>query len=526
MSCRGTRLLIVGWLATLFAASPALAADDERDTRQQATWLLKKATLIHRDGRQNLLLRSLRQLRDSKLEPLFSELVQRRHPGLKIHGILGLAELADPPRLDMTLVADVRSAAVQAQLISAAIDNDLLTAEDAKQLARWPDLPPAVEVLVAGKLIADEHKLDPAILDRALESDNLALRSTAAMLKRRLGDADAARLLDRLHGSDALERDAVRKLLLQIAMKYDMRSMGPWAMAILDEPEADRELVFQALRAALMFGTEGAPEAWRERFDAAGDFPMQLRLAVLAADVAEHVEPGLFIPLIRREESLLAALGRAGEVIAEGKTGDKATVELIRMNNVLTNRWAVKRAVDLSDGDRPASAARPILLGLIDAADQDFLDAAGERDQPRFAAQRLQSAIVATQTLHENDPASAKALGRRLADATMLQQEAILMGLIRSKGDRPDRLLADADPRYKSKTAEALGIVLRTKHAANADDLDEAAMERLSLIVRRAFPPGRGLEEPLRLQAAWTYLRLKRSAGLALAEVLGDDEAP
>jgi hypothetical protein len=251
---------------------------------------------------------------------------------------------------------------------------------------------------------------------------------------------------------------------------------------------------------------------------------MRLRLAVLAADVAEHVKPELFIALTRREEPLLATLGRAGESIAEGRSGVEATVALIRMNNVLTNRWALKHAVGLIEGEaaRPR-AARPIFLALIDAADNDYLKTAAERDQPRFAAQRLQSAIVAVQKLHAKDPGSRAAIRERLNGATMLQQEAILMGLIRSEGDRPDKLLVKAAPEYRSKTASALGVLLRAKHAADAAELGEAAMERLSLIVRRAFPTG-GLEDPLRLQAGWAYLRLTGEARLAMAEVLGGGE--
>lgn len=514
------RFWIAGCLAGLLLLGAA-RADDAADTRQQAVWLLKKSTLVHRNGRHNLLLRALRQMRDPTLEPLYSELIQRRHPGLKIHGILGLAELKNPPRLDLALVADIDSSGTQAQLVSAAIDNNLLTAEDAEKLAEWPGLSPAVKVLVAGKLVAEGKSVPPGLLDEAMGAEKLAMRAMAALLKAHVGDAEARAALDAVHEAEGAERDMVRKLVLQMAMRHELASVGPWAAAILREGAEDEQLVFAALRAALMFQTDGAAALWRERFEAAGGLPMRLRLAVLAADVAEHVKPDLFIPLIRREQPLLATLGRAGETIAEGPAAAEPTIALIRMNNVLTNRWALKHAVGLTqDEDRDPAAARPILLALIDAADNDYLETAGERDQPRFAAQRLQSAIVAVQTLHHKAPAAHPAIRRRLNDATMLQQEAILMGLIRSEGDRPDRLLADAAPRYKSKTAEALDVLLRAKHADDAADLGERAMRRLSLIVRRAFPPG-GLEDPLRIQAGWAYLRLSNDAQLALAEVLG-----
>jgi len=117
----------------IIAAGCLLPASRVRsdETVDAAVWLIEQATLIHRDGRHNVLLRSLRQLEDPRLEPLFSELTQRRHPGLKIHGILGLAEIKNPAKLDMALVADIKDTAVQAQLLSAAIDSDLLTTADA-----------------------------------------------------------------------------------------------------------------------------------------------------------------------------------------------------------------------------------------------------------------------------------------------------------------------------------------------------------------------------------------------------------
>jgi len=442
-------------------------------------------------------------MEDPRLEPLFSELTQRRHPGLKIHGILGLAELNDPPKLDMALVADIKDSAVQAQLLSAAIDSDLLTAADAEQLSNWPGLDPAVRVLVAGKLVADGKAIDPALLNEALAADNEALRAMATLLKLQAEQGDPIAMLKEFDVSDSINRDRVRALLLQTAMKYEFSIVGPWAVRMLDEPDLDRAISYQALRAALMFHVDGAVNTWMHRFDAAADnVAERLRLAMLALDIAEHVHPSVFQAMVDDDVEEIQQIGRVGLAIRDGRPVAPAVTALLEMNNLLASRWALQYAIELSETD-PA-AARPMLVKLIEEAGDE---------EPRFRAQRVEHAVLATQKLFENDPRAVGVLRSLLVDSPVIVTEAMFMGLIRVNEGNPLPLVSAVEA-YKSRTAEAMALVIRAKHG---HELTADQREQLSLIVRG----GSGLQDPLRIQAAWAYLKHTQQERVALAAVLG-----
>ncbi len=502
-------------IACLGLALPVSARADA--TADQAVWLLEKATLVHRNGFHNVLLRALRQMRDPRLEPLFSELVQRHHPGLRIHGILGMSEIADPPGLDLALVADLKDPGTQAQLVSAAIDSELLSVEASRQLLRWPGLPVSVRVLVVGRLIGDGEDVDPAVLDEAMSDDNPALRSMAALLRAQLGDAQAIDVLRELDDEPQTTRDRVHSLLLQTAVRYDLDSAGSWIMDVVrDKLEADgvgqadwrmSPVAYQALRAALSFDYDQAINLWMAAFDqtaiAASGESEKIRLAMLALDLADDLDARIFQPMLDDELALIQQVGRVGQALANDRPVESPIRELIALNNKLASSWAMQYAIKLSKTD--AKAAAPLLLAIAEAAGMD---------EPRFRAERLENAVLAVERLHETAPAYHDALRRMIANASTYAQEAMLMGLIRSDGQQPQRVVEGIDT-YQSRVAEAMALLLKAKHV---DRLSPDEIEHLSLIVRGGV---RELQEPLRIQAAWTYLRLTRQDRVALATVLG-----
>ncbi len=508
------------------AASCAVASPARADkTADQAVWLLEQATLVHRNGRHNVLLRALRQMRDPRLEPLFSELVQRHHPSLRIHGILGMSEIADPPRLDLALVAELDDPATQAQLVSAAIDSDLLSNEAAGQLLRWPGLPGAVRVIVVSKLVSDGERVDPGVLDEAAEDTNPALRSVAAVLRAQLGEAEALGVLDRLDEEPDPSRQRVQALVLQTLLRHELDAAAAWTMELarakLEAHGVGREdwrmgpIAYQALRAALIFEYDQAINLWMACFDqtplAESPESEKLRLAMLALDLADRLDERIFTPMLGDEMPIIRKVGQIGTAIASGEPAGELIEQLIAENNKLASAWALQYAVQLCQTD--AARARPILLAIARAASSD---------EPRFRSQRLQNAVLAVEKLHENDRDAVPHIRRLIASASTFPQEAMLMGLIRSDGERPAEVVAGIET-FDSRVAEAMALLLKAKHA---ERLTEAELDQLSLIVRGGFsggvhPQEGGLQEPLRIQAAWTYLRLTQQDRVALATVLG-----
>lgn len=491
--------IALSFLVLLMSAGAAPAADP---TAEQAIWLLKKATLIHRDGSHNLLLRSLRQMRDPQLEPLFSELVQRRFPTMQVHGMLGLAEISPKQRLDLALLANIEQPMTQAQLVSAALDADMLNTDDCRQIINWPGLDPSVKVIVAAKLIGDGEKFDPALLDEAQKSDNLGLSMMAAMMKLQLGQSDMAAELAKLNRSDAPNREPVRLLLLQTAMRYKFDKLGTWALKMLGEENLDRSLAYRALRTALMFQPAQAAGILTQRFEATDNPAERIRLGIMALNVADQLDPRVFDPMLQCDQELVQQIARVGKALAAKKPAHDELVKLIHQYNVLASRWVFAHAADL-----PAEKARPIYIELIRTA---------QKSPVHFRPQAMELVVMSCEKLYESGSSTAT-LRELIGQVNALSQEAILMGLIRSHTGDSSKVIAGLND-WGSEFAGSLALLLRAKHGQK---LNDDQMLQLSTMVRGGI---RDLQNPLRIQAAWIYLKLTRQDRVALASVLGSSK--
>ncbi|MBI1372808.1 MAG: hypothetical protein GC159_08615 [Phycisphaera sp.] len=498
-------VLAVGMALAALVASPRGVLAQQDETAESAVWLLKKGTLVHSNGLHNILLRALRQLNDPDLEPLFSGLVEKRHPVLKIHGILALGEISKDKVLDLKLVADLKDAGTQAQLVSSAIEGDLLNDKQCKEMMTWPGLETPVKIIIAAKLVA-EKKLDTPeekkLLTDAMSAENGAVRAMAALMKLQLGDASAMASLEKLNSDDQREVDNIRIMVLQSAMRYDFDSLAPLAMKWATEPNVDPAVSFLALRAAIKFGAPRAAEAWTQRYDSTDSLAERVRLAVLVLDLAEKLDPSTFDVLIKDDKlPTVQHVGEVGKLIASGKDATQPTIRLLEENNLLLTKWVFTYGKGLS-----IDKGEPILVALIRNAE-------GGSNPDRFRGERLENVVLAAEQIAEQAPDAKKIIGDLINEVPQLSQEAILMGLIRSEAKDPQTFI-DGVTEWKGDTADALALLLRAKHGVA---FDQAQIDKLALIVRG----GAGLQEPLRVQAAWIYLKKTKQERFALANVLG-----
>ncbi|MEX2670841.1 MAG: hypothetical protein WD294_01895 [Phycisphaeraceae bacterium] len=491
------RFLLVVMLSIAAPTQPASALDE---SGRSAAWLLERATLVHDNGMHNVLLRALRQMRDPELKPFFEHLVQRNHPTLRIHGVLGLAEIDPETQLDLELLADLEDASVQAQLVSSAIENDLLTLEQCEQLIGWPGLDSAVKIIVATRLISEDQSVDSDVLSAAQDGDNQAMAGMAALLKMQQGDVDAITHLNSLSLSETPGRDNVRAMLLQTAVRFEFKTIGPWALQVAQEPRTNDSLRLLGLRTAIRFGTPQSVEAWTQRFESSTSPADRIRLAVMAMDLADKLNPALFDLLLADNQPVVQQMGRVGKRLANGESGREQILNLLEHNHLLAGKWVLEYAKRL-----PIDDALAMLVGVILAAE-------GDENPVRFRGQRLENAVMAAQDIAERAEQAGALIPQLIESSPDLTQEAILMGLIRSKHDQPERLIADIHA-WPSDTAAALALLLNAKHG-NAPTGNE--LQDLALIVRG----GAGLQEPLRVQAAWIYLKVTEQTREALADVL------
>jgi hypothetical protein len=266
----------------------------------------------------------------------------------------------------------------------------------------------------------------------------------------------------------------------------------------------DPALDVLALRTALRFGEARAAALWRQRYDAATDSAMRIRLALTVLRLAPWLEAGLFDVLCASDDPLIRQAGKAGKAIASGgRDVPDQVVALVQMQQPTMNSWALSYAED----DAKPSDAELILLGLILGYEEGPVASRGAR---------LEIAVRATQTLFDKQPDSAKNLLRPIltspqTDAALL--EGILLGLVRSQEGRAREVVDGLGP-FATANADQLALLLLTRQN---QPLDERQMNDLRLLVRG----GGNLEDSLRMQAAWTYLKRTGQKQLALAQVLG-----
>ena len=490
----------LGLFLTVSAADLAAELDE---AARSAVMLLRASTTIPPNDPSRLLTPALRELRDPALTPLFKQLAQSSHPVLKVHGLLGLAECDPKNQLDLVRIAAIEDPAIQAEMISAAIDSKILTIEQSKQLVTWPGLDLAVKVIVAARLVQEHQLTDIEFLQQALESDNLARRSMASLLLLQLGHDNQLQLLNELNRSTDPQRDHVRRMLMKTAIRYEFHRAAPWAYDICTDTTTNPKLSLAALHTALRFGQRGANNLWKDRFASTQDPAQRIRLAFMAMDTAPWLKQNFFTMLASDNDTLIQRIGQVGAAIASEQQIDLAVVSLIEMQHPIANQWALRYAQKHADDQD----ARMILLGLI-MSFEDY--------KPQVRTKVLHQIISATRILSKRDAGAAAALLKPIlaSDKTdTLLTQGILLGLIRSSGDRPSRAIVGRGPFPHPKT-NTLAIVLLAK---DNQPLTQMQLNELKLLVRG----GGDLPDDLRLRAAWGYLKRTNQVQMALAKVLG-----
>lgn len=507
-----TALPITGWPGGVGRGIPGPSvawADTQGDVMDAAVLLMSQSTIVDRRGRHNLLLKAIRHMGDPATKPLFESLASATHPGLKIHGILGLAELSEDKRVDLALIAQIDDPMVQSTVITAAMDGELLDHEQAVQLLAWDGLADEVKTLVAVRLIEAGDFSDTTALSHALSnSKKLGGGALAALLLVQLDDpAGLDHLRSVVDVSDDSQRDTVRVMLLQTALKHGFNRVSPWALEVANEPGADPVLGLLALRTALRFGEPGAVDLWQTFYDKAKDSPAgRVRLTLTLLHLSPWLGPDLFEVIKGDSDPMLQAIGETGWHIASGSSQvADAVAGLFEFGHPMINAWALAFAGDhAEDFD-----AQVILLGLV---------LAYEHSPQRGKARRLDEAVQAVQILYERNPdAAVKLLRPILSDPSTdkLLTQAVLLGLIRTRAVDAVDVVQGMEKQLNSNDAKGLALLLlaRTDKPMDAQQMDELALHACG---------GGRLEDSLRVQAAWHYLKRTGAADQAIARVLGN----
>ena len=319
-------------------------------------------------------------------------------------------------------------------------------------------------------------------------------RGLGALLLHALGDARGTRALDTLSARPgSASSSAVAAMLLETAWTHGLRPVGGWALRVADQPGHDPRLEALALKVAVRFGQPGADDGWSRRVRRAiedDDLSALTRLVWLALDIAPWMDRERFEPLLAHPDPLVADLGRVANQLAsftsDAQSADRlhrAAAGLLESPHPGAWRWAARHAVDTHD----ASLAQTLLLKPLP-------------EEPRGRTVRLEAVVKAVGLVLAQPQAPAffsNLLSR--PDTPADWQQAVLLGLVRHGGPRAQDTAARL-PDFDDPQTQALLLVLRLRHPGPLSKEDQAA---LSALIQNSRP----LDDSLRAQTAWTYLK-------------------
>ncbi|MFN3167086.1 MAG: hypothetical protein ACE37H_08490 [Phycisphaeraceae bacterium] len=504
--------LLLGW-TTL----PAPAQDE--DGYNAAKYLLDQTTEPYRDGRHNTMLLSLRQLGDRDLLPLFNALSQSRFPAQRVHGVLGAAELSTDRRIDLAVLAEIENDRELVEVLSAAMDGEMIDKAGLATLLEWESLSPGVKQAIALRLLSKGGVIDPGkyraplgeVLSEETNTGALLQYALAALLLAEAGDAQGKAALEKLGKLQGASADAVLAQLFDGAMKHELKAAGPVALLVAKDSGRGASLRMLGVQTAMRLRAEGAGRHWQIMYANEQEPARRVRLALIAMDAAQAGETGPFEMLSASDDELLRHLGKAGRALANGeREPDRAFAPLLAMGQPLVNTWLVSYC------GREKPAGYPALLEAVITAHH-----AGEA---RNRARLSEAAINAVQVLCEKAPDQAT---RRLApllanaveptgdhNAALAQRQIILVGAARAHGsDLKDFAKTIGTDKHNDMLTETFRLLLRARYGAT---LTNKEWTRVSDIVQGVGQVDLGL----RVQLAWLYLEHMGKADQAIKDVL------
>ncbi|MBX3358143.1 MAG: hypothetical protein KF745_06925 [Phycisphaeraceae bacterium] len=473
---------------------------------------LRAALVDQRDSGLDQLMRALRLLKDPALKPLYAQLASADRPVLRVHGILGLAELEGGSGIDLLLVKRLSEARDQAVVLGEALRSGLLTEGQLDDVAQWPGLDDTLRTLIYGELIRRGRSMNAAELIRLAQSPNEATAVFAALFLRQIGQSLKAAddPLERLLAADQSDSRNVETVLgvLSQIREAKLDKLVGYVRDIQRKWVESPGVGFECVRTILALEPRDAEalKQWAGLY-AGYDLARRVRMGLIGLGMSRRdgtlAAPALFQPMADDPEPVMHAIGEVGLSIVEDKPAEArlaALLALTRLGHVPTLEWA------LADSDSlPGPDAIAVRLSVIAAA-------ADPSQQPGL----YQVGAAAAAVLAGSDPEALKGpLSRAIAAGDERLVVAILAGVLQS-GNSGSASLADEVPASMA-TARAVADLVIAQHTAQPDRLD---FDRLAAIAGGAG----SLPEAYRVQAAWLALRAKGEQRVALARVLA--EAP
>lgn len=457
---------------------------------------LQRTVVARRDGSHLARLFALRQLHDPSLRPLLHKVAQSGAWQIRVHGILGLAEIEDPSRIDPWLLSQIEPGPRQ-RLLANAIDMKLLGPEQMRQLVTSADLDPMSRLLLIGELLLGGDEIDREIVNRLAGSPQQRIAGLASMILAQLGDPSTfSAYRDRIAVMPRRDRQGHLRWLLDAVRQYELTALLPWALGLVEDEDADQSdhVRYWAVYTVLALDPEGGLATWS---GALGDEPAyreRIRFGMLLLAAGPRVPAGAY-ERVAGEEDLSRAIALVGRAISTGADVAPAMIALFDLGHLRTAQWAMGALRDLPD-----EQAGRVYAHLIESVDRSGTG----------RSERIARAVVATSRLVDID---ADAVLTRLArvEDDSLAQEVLLLGLFDARSGAVEAAVRDVR-RIGAGRADSLALLLLARHSATLSGEDLAALGRIAA-------GGGRVSTGLQTQAAWLYLKHTGSIDRALSHI-------
>lgn len=482
-TCAGVSVVSAG------LADPAVIAAVERVVHGEATPEVDAG------------IRGLRRLRDPVLRPLFSAMVDSADPVRRRHGVLGLAELESPPRLNPLTLSRVADHFERASILGEAMRLSLVGPSEVQGLLMLPSLDPYLEAVLRCRLARDGGMIDEDRVAALASTGSLPTELLGAALLAQAGKGDRLMVVgDRLVGLDEPVRGAHVGPFLEVVSRERLRGASMLLARLEPLYQSDAGLHADVLRAWMRASPSASAAAWQRAFAEANEPADRLRLALTALDAAMGADPAIFQVLTMSDDPLLSSIGRACVALASGVEADEALVALISLRYRPVELWASDRA-----SEWPAERALAVRRAIISAS----------ADRERLSDPVSDAAASAAEALATTDP---RFLGAALARACDRRDTplatAILAGLLRAGAPPPWDV--GSPPSWPDRRCEAVALLVRARCAGGEGLLPDLLADLTDIATGRSVR----LPEAMRVQAAWLVIQARGEGDVLLARIL------
>jgi len=468
---------------------------DALDHYQTVLRTLKEGINAGNEGAQHASLMAIRALRLADAQPLYEQLLAGDSWTLRVDGLLGLAELATPARIDLAKLEQLPGERDREAAISAALALNLADAEQVRTMLGWVDLSSSQRVLLAAELRRLGGSPDTATLVRLANSKTPEVSGLAVAILIDMQAKEAAPLeskaRDQVAALPVSTRSAVVAQIAEASTACRLAGAARFVATLLSLPDLSEDARMRGLGSLLVLSAADAFPVLDAAVKADSSQSSLVRHAsvLLASGVRAPAEQWA---RFRNGDAMLESIADAGTAIASNDDagGFAKIVELER-------RVLMRAALD---GARRMGPDAERAFGLACLA----LVLKPGPTPPALSETLLLSMFRLAETT--TDPFRAALATPDLDEPT---RDALLMSLANAGTPAAADIARTVQGRC-SRLGEGLIAVLV---ARNAGTLAPAELDELMRVAGGAA----NVAFPVRVQAAWLWMKHSRKTGDALA---------